>query len=94
MFYLKVTLHRGGALVIKVALLCVASPTLLIVIGYVKIFNRRANFHCELKYLKYEVEIFKVVIHPLGGRSGLTGVHTHRLKHLNLNACKINLPCN
>ena len=38
----------------------------------------------QLKYLKDEVEIFKVVIHPLRGWSGLAGVNAHRLKHLNV----------
>ena len=36
----------------------------------------------RFKYLEYEVEVFQVVVNTLGGRSGLTGVHAHRLKNI------------
>ena len=40
------------------------------------------NMRFRFKYLEYEVEVFQVVVNTLGGRSGLTGVHAHRLKSI------------
>ena len=40
------------------------------------------NMRFRFKYLEYEVEVFQVVVNTLGGRSGLTGVHAHRLKNI------------
>ena len=49
------------------------------------------NMRFRFKYLEYEVEVFQVVVNTLRGRSGLTGVHAHRLKSIILRKEKIQI---
>ena len=80
-YHLKVALHGGGALVVEVALLCVASPSILKYITIELLLSKYLKCQDFTKYLKYEVEVFEVVVNTVRSRGRLTGINTHRLKN-------------